>query len=82
MTPTRATGRFDVTGIGQAVKDLEGVSVPMAGEIRVDGIVMVATIHVKIGNALVGTVQNALAHPLEQIPLYRPELIRLSINKA
>lgn len=78
----RPRGTFAVSGVGQAVLDLEGISIPLSGEVRLDGMVRQAIVTVKVPNALVGVLTRAIDRPVEQIPLYRPELIRLQIKKG
>jgi len=78
----KAQGTFAVAGVGQAVLDLEGISIPLSGEIRVDGFIRQAIVTVKIPNELVGVLTRQIDKPVEQIPLYRPELIRTQIQKV
>jgi hypothetical protein len=78
----KKTGHLIVTGVGCAILDMDGIKIPLSGEVRVDGIVRQAVINVSIPNSLVGVLTRAIDHPVEQIPMFRPELIRLSINKS
>jgi hypothetical protein len=48
----------------------------------VDGFVRQATVRVFIPNDLVSVVFRALDKPIEQIPLYRPGLVGLSLRKG
>jgi hypothetical protein len=73
-------GTFKVTGVGQAILDLEGIRIPLSGEVSFEGHKKQGTISVQIPNELVGVLTRMIDHPLEQIPLYRPELIRLNLK--
>ena len=77
----KAKGTLTVTGVGQAVKDLDGIRLPLSGEARLDGVVRQATVVVVIPNSLISVVEGMLKRPIEQIPLYRPELLRLNIER-
>jgi len=77
----KSHGTFKVTGIGQAILDLEGITIPLSGEVSFEGHKKQGTIMVAIPNELVGVLTRAIDKPVEQIPLYRPELIRLNIAR-
>ena len=75
-------GVLIVSGVNQASRDMDGISVPLAGEIRVGGISRHAIISVQIPNELIGPVVQAINKPAEQIPLHYPALLRLSIKRV
>ena len=75
-------GTFTVTGIGQAIKDLDRIKIPLSGEVSFEGHKKQGTISIHIPNSLLPVLLRAMERPVEQIPLYRPELLRLSINKG
>jgi hypothetical protein len=82
MTRRRASGTFTITGVGQSILDLEGISIPLTGEARLDGIVRQgAVVTVKIPNSLVDVLIRALDRPVEQIPMYRVGLVALSLHR-
>jgi hypothetical protein len=82
MTRRHASGTFTITGVGQSTLNLEGISIPLTGEARLDGIVRQgAVVTVKIPNSLVDVLLRALDRPIEQIPMYRMGLVALSISK-
>ena len=78
----KAQGSFAVTGVGQSILDLDGISIPLSGEVRVDGFIRQAIVTVKIPNSLMCVLTNALDKPVEQIPLYRGGLVALSLTKG
>lgn len=82
MKRHKATGTLVVTGVGQSILDLEGISIPLAGEARLDGMVRQAIVTLKIPNELVSVLFRMLDKPVEQIPLYREGLVGLSIRRA
>ena len=82
MNPRNPHGTFKVTGVGQAILDLEGIRIPLSGEVSFEGHKKQGTISVRIPNALVEVFTRMLDHPVEQIPLYRPELVRLNIERG
>jgi len=61
---------------------MDGITVPLSGEVRVAGLVRQAILAVTIPNSLVGALTRTIDKPVEQIPLYRPEFVRLSIEKG
>jgi hypothetical protein len=75
-------GTFKVTGVGQAILDLEGIRIPLSGEVSFEGHKKQGTISIQIPNELVGVVIRAIDHPVEQIPLYRTGLVGLNIQRA
>jgi hypothetical protein len=75
-------GTLKVTGVGQAILDLEGVKIPLSGEVSFEGHKKQGTITVQIPNELVGVLTRMLAHPMEQIPMYREGLVGLHIRRA
>lgn len=77
----KATGTFSVTGVGQSIIDLKGVTVPLSGEVRVDGFVRQATVRVFVPNELVAVLFRMLDKPIEQIPMYRPGLVGLNLKE-
>jgi len=80
MNRFKSQGTFNISGVGSAILDLEGISIPLSGEVRVAGLSRQAVVTLKIPNSLVHVLTNAIDHPVEQIPLYRPELIRLNLQ--
>lgn len=78
----KPAGTFRVTGIGQVVKDIDGVKIPLSGEVRLAGMVKQATLSVSIPNSLLSVFVHAFDHPVKQIPMFDGKLLRLSITKA
>lgn len=75
-------GTFKVTGVGQAIMDLEGIRIPLSGEVSFEGHKKQGTISVAIPKELVGVLTRMIDHPVEQIPLYREGLVGLNIRLA
>lgn len=71
---------FIVSGVGQSILDSDGITIPLAGEARMYGLSREAVVYLKIPNSLVAVFSRMLDKPVEQIPLYRPELIRLNLQ--
>lgn len=82
MKRSKATGIFNVSGVGQAILDIDGLSIALSGEAKLDGMVRQAVVTMRIPNDLMGVFTRALDHPVEQIPMYRPGLVSLQIRKA
>jgi hypothetical protein len=82
MNRRRASGTFMISGVGQSTIDLKGISIPLSGEARLDGMVRQgAVMTLKIPNTLVDVLIRALDRPIEQIPMYNPGLVGLSLKK-
>lgn len=76
------SGTFFLTGVGQSVQTLEELKIPLAGTVKVAGISRQVVMAVHVPTCLIDVLRKALDHPVEQVPLYRPELLRLNIEKG
>jgi hypothetical protein len=75
-------GTFTVSGVGQSILDLDGITVPLSGSARIYGLTREAVVSVRIPNSLVAVLFRMLDKPVEQIPLYREGLVGFSLKKS